>query len=142
MAVQPSMLIAGGNINTHRFIKRDTSADHQGLQADANAIVAGICDGSTRLAPLENYVTTNYHAVSGDQIRLHPEGSTDVLLEMAATCTAGERLKSDANGKGTPIATTGTTIQHIGAIAEEACTVAGQLIKVRVFIASERPALV
>lgn len=141
MSQNPSMLVAGGNINPCRFVKRDSSADHQGLEGSANAIVCGIAGESSRLAPLENYVTTNYHAIAGEPIRLHPEGDTDVLLEMVATCSAGDRLKSDASGKGTPILTTGTTIQHFGAIAEEACGIAGQKIKVRVFIGSERPAL-
>ena len=141
MPANPSHFVAGGNINPCRFVKRDVSADHQVLEADANEMVEGIAGESSRLPPLEGYVTNNYHAIAGEACRVHPANETDVLLEMAATCTAGLRLKSDADGKGTPIATTGTTIQHFGAIAEEACTVIGQKIKVRVVIGSERPAL-
>lgn len=134
-------LIAAGNIYPSRFVKIDTTAgaSHKGLQADANAKTIGISHPGTYLAPLSDYAPAGYHAIAGLPIGLF--GDTDVcLLEAGDTIVQGDRLKSDANGKGVPIATSGTTIQQVGAVALESGA-AGELIRVQVVRYSERPAL-
>jgi hypothetical protein len=134
-------LVARGNIAPCRFVMQDTATDHGALQATANANIIGVsCEGADR-PPLSDLIATNYAARDGETFRLHGDGDI-TTLELGDTVTAGDRLKSDADGKGVPIATTGTTIQKIGARALES-GVAGEKVRVQVLIAgSERPALV
>lgn len=134
-------LIAGGDIRPFRFVKIDTSqgGDHTGLEADANDELIGVCGGDTNYAPLSGLITTNYHAQEGQPIKLHGDGE-ETLLELGDTVTQGDKLKSDADGRGVPIATTGTTLQHYGAIALESGA-ADQRIRVQVLLGSERPAI-
>lgn len=135
-------LVANGNIRPFRFVKIDTTAgnSHFGLEADANDKLIGVCGGETNQPPLSDLVSTNYHAQAGQHIKLHPDGE-ETLLQLGGTVVQGDRLKSDNDGQGVVIATTGTTIQHYGAIALEAGD-SGERIRVQVLIGSERPALV
>lgn len=140
MSVVPPHLIAGGDIRPFRFVKMDGTDAHEGKEADANERVVGICGGGTNYPPLSDIVVTPLHASEGQHVRLYGNGE-QTLLELGDTVTPFQRLKSDADGKGVPIATTGTTIQHFGAIALEGGS-AGERIEVQVQIGSERPALV
>lgn len=133
----PVHLIAGGDIRPFRFVKMDGTDAHEGKEADANERVIGICGGSTNQPPLSDLVLTALHAIEGQQIRLYGEGD-QTILELGDTVTPFQRLKSDADGKGVPIATSGTTIQHFGAVALEGGS-AGDRIEVQVQIGSERP---
>jgi hypothetical protein len=128
-------------IRPHRFVKIDVNFDHAGLEADANERVIGIAAIETNQPPLSDIVTTSIHAAGpGQAIHLYGDGDESALLELGGTVVRGDRLKSDADGKGVQVATTGTTIQHWGAIAL-ASGVSGELIPVQVQIGSERPAL-
>lgn len=133
-------LVARGNISPCRFVMLDTATDNGATQATANAEVIGIsCEGADR-PPLADLITTNYAARDGETFRLHGDGDI-TTLEAGDTVTAGDNLKSDSSGRGVPIATTGTTIQKIGAKALESGTV-GEKIRVQVMPqASQRPAL-
>jgi hypothetical protein len=135
----PPRLVAGGNIYPCRFVKMSTVADDRGLQATANDAPIGISYPEGRYAPLEDVVTTNYHAITDDPIGLYGDGE-QCLLEIGDDVTRGGRLKSDADGKGVPVLTTGTTIQQYGAIALESGS-SGEKIRVFVLLGSERPAL-
>jgi hypothetical protein len=116
-----------------------TTADDQGLEADANDVLIGISYEGGKHAPLSDLVSSNPHAESGDPIGLYGDGE-QCLLELGGTVVRGGRLKSDADGKGVAVATTGTTIQQYGAIALES-GVSGEKIRVFVLLGSERPAL-
>lgn len=135
-------LVARGNISPCRFVKQDTATDNGALQAGTNERVIGIsCEGSDR-PPLSDLVTTDYAARDGETFRLHGDGDI-TTLEAGAPVVAGDELKSDSSGRGVPIATTGTTIQNVGARALEAAAAAGEKIRVQVTPqASSRPALV
>lgn len=135
----PPRLVAGGNINPCRFVKMSTTEDDTGLEADANEAPIGISHDSGRYAPLNDLITTNYHAIDGDPITLYGDGD-QCLLELGGSVTRGGYLKSDADGKGVAVATTGTTIQQIGAVALESGS-SGEKIRVQVQLRSERPAL-
>lgn len=133
----PVNLRASGTIRACRFVKQ--SGDFTGAEADANETVIGISYQDGKYPPLNDLVSTNNHAETGDPIRLYGDGDI-CLLEYGGTVTAGERLKSDADGKGVSIATTGTTIQNIGAVAIEGGS-SGEKRRVQIQIYSERPAL-
>ncbi|HOA51552.1 MAG TPA: DUF2190 family protein [Sedimentisphaerales bacterium] len=133
-----SPLIAGGDILPCRFVR--VTGDHQVQQGGDNTPVIGVAGPSAKYPPLSNLVTSNYHARTGDPVFFFGDGE-ECLIEAGAAFSAGTRLKSDSNGRAVAIATSGTTIQHIGAIAKEAATAAGQLVRCIVKIYSERPAL-
>lgn len=139
MAGETPNLMANGDIRPSRFVKLDSSADCKGLEADANEIVIGISKESGREPPLPS-VSTVLAAAAGDPLPYYGDGETCLLELGSGGCSAGDRLKSDADGCGVVIATTGTTIQHIGARAMQAGA-AGTKVRVQVLISSERPAL-
>lgn len=135
----PPRLAAGGTIYPCRFVKMSTAADDRGLQATANDAPIGISYDSGKYAPLSDLVSDNPHAVAGDSIGLYGDGD-QCLLELGGSVTRGGRIKSDADGKGVAVATTGTTIQQYGAIALESGSTS-EKIRVFVLLGSERPAL-
>ena len=133
--------VAAGTIRRARFVKLNPSANNQVLEADANEIVFGISQVGGRDAPIpENTTDPPNAAVIGDHLNVHQLGVECLLEAGSGGWAADARLKSDADGKGVAIATTGTTIQHVGARALEAAS-AGELGRVVVMITSERPAL-
>lgn len=110
--------IAGGNILPSRFVKPSTAADNTVLQATAGSVaegdrVIGVSQEGGREPPLPS-VSTMYAGQAGDAMKVY--GDTEVCLLTIGTggCTRGDRLKSDANGKGLTASTTG---DHYGAIA-------------------------
>ncbi len=135
----PPTLMAAGDILPSRFVK--LTADHKAQQAGDNERVIGIAQEGGNRPPLADLVTTIKAAENGQTFRLYGEGEV-CLVEAGAAIQPGDRLKSDANGRAVPIATTGTTIQNIGAVALEGATAAGELVRCQVQIYSERPALV
>ncbi len=138
---QPTQrIVAGGNILPFRFVKPDTTADHQGLQASANAEIIGVAGEETKFAPLSDLVTTNNHAESGDTVNLHGPGG-EALVEAGAAFAAGTRLKADSVGRAVAIATSGTTVQEYGGRSQEAAAAAGEKIRINVEPGSIRPAL-
>lgn len=124
-------LVAGGNIKPNRFIKLSTSANNTALQAGANEAVIGIARQGTKLAP--GIDTTGYLATSGDNVPYFGDGEVTMLVLGSGGCAAGDLLKSDINGAGVAIATSGTTAQEIGARALEAGA-SGELVRVVVEI--------
>lgn len=139
MANPQPQVKAGGDINTARFVNLSTSDDHTVLEADANEPVFGISSEAAQDAPIPSASTLA--AASGDYLRVYTEGEICLLKIGSGGCTAGDRLKSDGDGKGVIIATTGTTIQHFGAIALETA-IENDLARVQIHVGSERPALV
>ena len=140
MSQTPAYLVAGGTVMPHRFVSPDASAEHQGIQATANSQIIGISGSETKFAPLEDLVSTNPHAETGDQIRLHGDGQSQILVEAGAAFTSGVRLKADANGKAVAAATSGTTPQEVGAISQQAAAAEGDLVLVQVALQSHSPA--
>jgi len=138
MTTQSPNYVAAGNISPFRFVKTYTSADNAVVQADANARIVGVAQEAGRSAPIPD-VSTNYAAVSGDPIHVYGLGEQP-LLELGGTVAAGDLLKADSSGKGVVIATTGTTIQNVGARALSAGA-SGEKIRVQVINDSIRPAL-
>lgn len=134
---------AGGNVKPQRFVALDPS-DGRIIQASTNGRTIGISGPSKRVDFITHPgrpSTTDYHSVAGQPCEVYAPGATTILIIGAGGCTAFDRLKSDSDGRGVPIATTGTTIQHYGAIALETMA-EGEPCRVLVERGSERPALV
>lgn len=133
---------AGGTIRRARFVKLDTSNNNTVLEADANDRTIGISQEYGREAAIPSVTADPPEAAQDDDdLLVHLPGDWALLEIGSGGCTAGGRLKSDADGKGVAILGTGTTIQQIGAVALETAS-EGELAKVLVVYTSERPALV
>lgn len=105
-----------GTIHRARFVKLDTSADNTVSAAGANAVVFGISQLGGDLAPLPSNSQTTEAATDGNQVNVESIEGEVRLLEFGDTVVRGDRLKSDADGKGVPIAGSGGN-QNVGAIA-------------------------
>jgi len=132
--------VAGGTIRPSRFVKIDSDNDHQVLEADANEALMGISQTGTNRVPLSDLVTTSYAAVDGEQVKVYGNGDF-AIIEAGDVIVRGNKLKSDADGKGVPVATTGTTVQNYGALALASAAASGELIPVQVLLGDTRPAL-
>lgn len=102
VAILTLPLLLAGTVVANRFV---TSAGAQ-TAADGNAL------GVTRSA-----------GVSGDRITVDAKGTA--MIEVGAAVTLGATIKSDAQGRAIPWATSGARL----AIALEAATAAGQIIE-------------
>lgn len=129
---------AGGSIAPSIFVKVSTAADFKVLAAGANDAVIGISSAAAHDAPLSGASTTA--AESGDSLEVHPIGSVALLQAGSGGWTRGDELKSDSSGYGVTRATTGTTVQNVGAIALESAS-EGEFGRVLVIRTSIRPAL-
>lgn len=117
---------ANGNVAPSRFVKLDSSDDGLCLQADAGAVVFGVSQPGTRRTPYGS-LDDGYAAIAGEDLLVYGPGEWP-MLELAAACSNGERLKSDADGKGTPVT---ADKDEYGAVAQ-ASGAAGELIPVLV----------
>lgn len=135
---EPIPFVSGGTIRPSRFIKQSTAADHTALEADANERAIGISHESTRDAPLAD--ASQSHAESGDQVSYYPEGTVCHLVIGTGGVTRGAAIKSDADGNGVLAATTGATMQWVGAWACESAD-EGELCRVLVKVYPHYPAL-
>jgi hypothetical protein len=107
---------ANGAISAFRIVCEDTSADGKGIQATANrGRIIGI--------------GPNYDVADGVMFQFSGAGTAQLLL--GGSVTAGDWLKSDANGKGVLMALGGTTPQHCVGIAQRS-GVSGDIIPVDV----------
>jgi hypothetical protein len=129
--------IAASTINLARFVK-SSGNDHEFAQAGDNDPIVGISGIGSARPPIPD-VATHVAAEAGQSFRIHQEGER-CLLTAGQPFSAGARLKSDANGKGVAIATSGTTPQRYGAVALQAATAADQLVEVVVVLGVESPA--
>lgn len=141
MAGSNGSFIAGGDIRPCRIVKMDTTASEpfQVKEADANEFGIGVSQEGTRLAPGVSGSTAN----AGEdtyQVRVFGPGEQPLLELGSGGITQGDLIKSDADGKGVAVATTGTTIQnYIGWALEDGA----ENEKVRIFVhpGKTRPAL-
>lgn len=116
---------ANGNVAPSRFVKTDTSGDNLVAQAGAGEQVFGISQADTRRTPYST-LDDGYCAIAGEDLKVFSVGEV-CLLELGGTVTPGNRLKSDANGKG--VAVTANNDEY-GAVAIVAGT-SGQLVMVQ-----------
>jgi hypothetical protein len=116
--------VANGNIAPSRFVGQDSTGK---VVAVTSGISFGISQEGTRNTPYSS-LDDGYVAIAGENVRVYEE-TEECFLEMSATCNNGAFLAPTTGGKG--VATT-TGNAAYGAVALQACTAAGQLIKVKV----------
>lgn len=125
--------VSNGNIAPCRFVTIATTAKDRVTQATAGSGSAGdppygISGTGTRNRPSSLANDDGFIAIAGENVLVWGNPEKDVFLELGGTVTAGDSLKSDANGKGL---TTTTANDWIGAIAMES-GVSGDLVRVQV----------
>lgn len=98
MLQEAPSLQANGDIRPARFIKIDSSANQSALEANAGEVTFGISTEATKEAPQTGASTLA--AADGDQFRYHRAGEICLLTIDSSGCTAGNFLKSDADGQG------------------------------------------
>lgn len=135
----PPQVIAGGNINVSRFVKPSTAADMTVLQCGANEQAIGVAYEGNNSPPTPD-LATSYAAIAGAPLRIYGPGDICQVVAGSGGVTRGGRVKSDADGKAVPIATTGTTIQQIAGWALETAA-ENELFRIMLHPYSERPAL-
>lgn len=114
-------LVATGDVYPCRFVKLATTADNAGLAAGANDRTIGISGTGTNAAP-GTAADTGYLAklsnLAGlpDTIPAFGPGRK-CLLELGGTVARGDYIKSGAAGVGITSATSGPTLQYVGAVA-------------------------
>lgn len=113
--------IADGNIYPCRFVENVAGSEGHYTQAGAGEKTRGISQEGTRRI---DYIDSNgYAAIATEPFMYYGPGAR-CLLEIVATVALGDRLKSDADGKGTPVA---ADREEYGAIADQT-GVSGQRI--------------
>jgi hypothetical protein len=142
MPIPQPGLIANGTIYPSTFIMLNPAlvapAGFQAIQCTANGRMIGIAFEGTEQPPLPSSTYPLPAATSGNSIPWYANGQSPVLLKIGTTAVvAGQRLISDANGYGTPMATTGYP-QNVGATALESAP-AGALCRVQVDIFASIP---
>lgn len=110
----PPALVASGNILPFRAVKM--SGEHKGAQCGSNEVAIGLARGGTNYAPLNGIISTNYAAQEGQPISLIGDGEIGFCVS-GASFSAGNKLKSDTNGKLVPVANSGK--ENVVAIALE-----------------------
>lgn len=121
--------VAGGNINPSRFVTpKGTTYAFTVEEADAGEQIVGISQEGARDAPISGASTL----AAADTENIHIYGPGEVcMLQMGTTCNAGAWLKSDADGKGTPVTANN---DKYGAIALQDATASTDIIPVFVTI--------
>lgn len=118
--------VAGGNITPSRFVKLSTTADNTVLQAGAGERCIGVSQQGTRNPPY-GALDDGFCAIASEELRVFQDGEI-CPLTVGAAVTRGDRLKSDANGKGI---TAAANDPHY-AIALQSGGGDGELIEVKV----------
>jgi len=128
-------MVAGGTIRVSRFVKIDTAADFQVLEANANEKIFGISQEGSRVAPIPSVTVDPAEAAqSTEQLEVHTTDDRVLMLYVGTGgWTRGDFLVSDADGGG--VASTGAAgaEQNIGARALESAS-AGDLGRVELRI--------
>lgn len=123
---------ASATVEPCRFIK--VSGNGTYAHAGSNEDVLGISDRYSR----------HYNDVSaadaGEGAPVKTVDGDIAYLELGGTVTAGAYLIAGANGVGVAAATTGTTVQNIGAQALKGGA-SGEIIPVKIKVMKHRPAL-
>jgi len=114
-----SMFVAGGEIRVSRFVKHSTTYDQTVLEADANERTFGISQTGAKDAPGLSGSSASAATADGDSLKVFLIGERAPLTIGSGGCTAGQMLKSDADGKGVAVSLLGNDNQWVGAIAEE-----------------------
>lgn len=112
---------ASGAIAPCRFV-RQGGADFTASQAVAGSVLLGISQEGSQSAPGLTGVTTFPAAEDGIFLKVYGDDDS-AMLDIGATVSGGNLLKSDANGMGIPVTTNN---DFYGARALESCVSGGR----------------
>ena len=107
---------ATGTIAPYTFVSLDTANVGQVVQAAAGGEIHGISQPGTRRVPYDGLDDGNA-AIAGENVNIFGPPEKEVILRIGGTVAVGDRLKSDATGRGI---TTVTANDEVGAIATKA----------------------
>jgi len=113
---------AAGDIYPARFVK--LAGDFQVAQCVAGDYPIGVAGPAAKKPPLEGLVSDTKAAEAGDQVWVWTDGEI-CFIEAGGAVSAGDKLGPDADGK----AVTASAGNPYGAVALEAASAAGQLIR-------------
>ena len=111
--LQSPQFFASGNIYPSRFVR--ISNAYRVQQTGNNGRIIGVSQSGTRRFPDTLNTNTGYAAISGEPVGVFGDGYAGVYLELGGNVTAGDFVKSDADGKG--VTSTGAAADNVGAIA-------------------------
>src|SRR6202044_4203627 len=97
--------LCSGNVSPSRFVVLQSDGTVQ--QATANADCWGISQPSPHNLPMSGWDDGYAGTATSPPINIYGPGDDEAPLQISATVTAGQRLKSNSNGEGTPCTTTG-----------------------------------
>lgn len=115
--MQPRVMQANGDIYPCRFVKLDGTVNNAVIQAEEGDLIIGVSQAGTQDAPVP-LNTSGLAASQYKNVQVFTPTQT-CLLELGAAVTTERRLKSDSNGKGTPVVGGNASMENWGAIALE-----------------------
>lgn len=128
MGLETVSFVANGNINPSRFVSLDTAEDYSVLQCNTSRLPFGVSNWGTQEAPGTS-ADSGYAATDGKELKVFGVGEVALLEIGTGGCTRGDRLKSDADGKGVTASVASSTVVHYGAVALRSAS-AGEKIPV------------
>lgn len=125
--------VADGTILVSRFVMASPTTDFRVIQATANAVIVGISQEGSRIAPLP-HVTADppEAAIAGEQLNIFGKNEVVTMLEAGTGgVVRGDLLEAGTGGTGITALTTVGTVRNIGARALESAA-AGELVRVEI----------
>lgn len=108
--------VANADINCARFVKLISGTKYRVAQAAANEQVVGVSTQNQRAATIiGTLAATGLAASVGESLDIELMGSL-AWVEVGSAVVEGEWVKSDANGRAVPIATSGATKQMVAGL--------------------------
>lgn len=108
--------VANADINCARFVKLISGTKYRVAQAVANDQVIGVSPQNQRTPTIiGTLAATTLAASAGESIDIELQTSL-AWVEVGSAVVEGEWVKSDANGRAVPIATSGATKQMVAGL--------------------------
>lgn len=124
--------VANGDISTARFVKLISGTKYRVAQAAANEQVVGVSTQNQRASTIiGTLAATTLAASAGESLDIELMGSL-AWVEVGSACVEGDWVKSDANGRAVPIATSGATKQMVGGLVLIGAANANELALIQV----------
>jgi hypothetical protein len=114
---------AGGNISPCRFVKITGAMTVSQCVAGERGV--GVSQEGLKDVPIPGNNSSGFAAVATDPVGVFVAGEM-ALVEVAAATTAGQYLKSDVNGRGTPTSTANDI--YLAQALEDQATVNGRVL--------------
>ncbi len=132
MRFQDQGWVANGDINCARFVKLISGTKNRVVEADANDQVFGASTQNQRAATITGLLTaTTLAAIAGESLDIETMGAL-AWVQVGSAVVEGEWVKSDADGKAVPIATSGATKQMVAGLCVQGAANANELALIQI----------